>query len=182
MPTVATTWKFAVSEPGRDFAQQRDSAVERAAPRLRSQTGPRASERRPTRPSAISMYVPSEHREAGGRAAGRLDRDRAPVGVRREQPPQPLVRPAPVVLRRGVVHLDAVRRGEHASAGSGHAVQLAHRLRRVVAVLEHLRAEDEVERAVLDGQRLDAARRSSAAGFATTSTPTYSLARSAKKG
>ena len=65
------------------------------------------------------------------------------------------MRPAPVVLGRGVVHLDAVRRGEHAPAGSRDAPQLAHRLRRVVAVLEHLRAEDDIEARVLDRQRLD---------------------------
>ena len=68
-----------------------------------------------------------------------------PVGIRREEPPQPLVRPAPVVDRRGVVPLDSVRRGEHAAPGSGDATKLAHGLRRVVAVLEHLRAEHEVE-------------------------------------
>ena len=70
--------------------------------------------------------------------------------------PQALVRPAPVVHAARGGTLDAVRRGEHAAARRGHPAQLPHRLRRVVAVLEHLGAEDDVEGAVLDRQRLDA--------------------------
>jgi hypothetical protein len=48
-------------------------------------------------------------------------------------------------------------------------------------VLEHLGAEDDVEARVVDGQGLDGPS-SSATGFSTMSTPTYSVARSAKKG
>ena len=79
------------------------------------------------------------------------------VGVLLEQPAQALVGPAPVVDRRRVVDLDPVRRGEHPPAGPRDPAQLADGLSRVVAVLEHLGAEDDVERRVLDRQRLDRA-------------------------
>jgi len=62
-----------------------------------------------------------------------------------EQARETGVRPAPVVGRRGVVDLHAVRRGEHTAAGGGDAPQLADRLLRVDRVLEHLCAEDHVE-------------------------------------
>ena len=54
-----------------------------------------------------------------------------------------------------MVHLHPVGGREHAPARSDRAPQLADGLRRVVAVLEHLVAEDEVEGAVLDRERLD---------------------------
>ena len=67
------------------------------------------------------------------------------------------MRPAPVVGGRRVVWHDAVRRGEHAAARRGHAAQFANRPGRVVAVLEDLVAEDDVEARVLGGNRLDRA-------------------------
>ena len=56
-----------------------------------------------------------------------------------------------------MVHLHSVGGREHAAPGGNRATELADGLRRVVAVLEHLVAEDEVEGAVLDWQRLDRA-------------------------
>ena len=80
-----------------------------------------------------------------------------------------------------MVDLDAVRRGKNTAAGRGDAVELRHRPARVIAVLEHLRAENEVEAAgferyVLDGS--DHIRGRSG----TTSRPMYSVAILAKKG
>ena len=49
-----------------------------------------------------------------------------PVAVRPEQLLEPRVRPAPVVVRIGMVDLHAVRRGENPPAGRRHAPQLAH--------------------------------------------------------
>ena len=89
-------------------------------------------------------------------AAGSTDSDDQ-SRVRREQPPQPLVRPAPEILRRGVVDLHAVSRGEHPPPGCRHAPQLAHGLRGIVAVLEDLRAQHDVEGGVGDRERLDGA-------------------------
>src|SRR5262249_42247265 len=77
--------------------------------------------------------------------------------ARAEQPLEPGVRPAPVVLRRRVVDLDAVRGGEHPATGGEHTAQLAHRPLRVDRVLEHLGAEDDVEARVRDGELLDRA-------------------------
>jgi DNA primase large subunit len=54
-----------------------------------------------------------------------------------------------------VVDLDAVRRSEDAAAGLDHPAQLSDRLRRIVCVLQNLRAEDEVEARVVDGEALD---------------------------
>ena len=122
-----------------------------------------------------------QHREHDAVPRPRTHLDRSQSAPSSKQPPEPGVGPAPVVLRRRVVDLHAVRRGKHASAGRGDAPQLAHGVRRVVTVLEHLRAEDDVEARVVDRKRLDRPA-SSAAGFSTMSTPTYSLARSAKKG
>ena len=65
------------------------------------------------------------------------------------------MRPAPVVGGRGVVGHDAVRRDEHASARRSHAAELGDGLGGVVAVLEHLVAEHDVEGPVLDGKVLD---------------------------
>src|SRR5207248_5667212 len=57
----------------------------------------------------------------------------------------PLLREAPVVGRMGMVEPD-VRSGSHQiSARSQDAMDLAHRAPRVVAMLEHLRAQHEIE-------------------------------------
>ena len=173
---------------GRDDVEVRR---QRAGPRLAQQRGP-AVERRRRRGSAArpgparageaergGTRSPRTRRASIARHAAvpprRLDVDRPPLGVRLEQPSQARVRPAPVVLRaRGGSHCDAVRRGEHAPAGRRDAPELSHRLRRVVAVLEHLRAEDEVE---ARRPRPGAPRRAPRAprpGSSTTSTPTYS--------
>ena len=92
-----------------------------------------------------------------------------------EKPLEAGVRPPPVVDRRGVVDLDAVGRGEHAPAGSRDAAELPHRLRRVVAVLEHLRERTMSNHASSTGSA-STGPSSSAAAFSTTSTPTYSEA------
>ena len=94
---------------------------------------------------------------------------------------EPGVRPAPVVLGGGVVDLDAVRRGEHAAAGGRDAPQLADRLLRVDRVLEHL--VQRITSKLASGTGSDSTEPwTSAAGFSTTSTPTYSEAPSRKKG
>ena len=70
---------------------------------------------------------------------------------------------------------------EQPAAGRDDPEELAHRQRRVVAVLEHLDAEDDVEAAVFDA---GAPRRAAqlAPGFSTGSTPMYEVAYGAKSG
>ena len=80
-----------------------------------------------------------------------------------------------------MVPLRAVRRREHAPTGRRDAPELPHRLRRVVAVLEHLRAEDEIELAVADGEALHPADQIGALAFVDVDADVL-LARSAKKG
>ena len=54
-PTVATTWKFAVSEPGRGSPRSGKRRSSAAAVRFNSQTGPRASAFACARRKAISV-------------------------------------------------------------------------------------------------------------------------------
>ena len=60
-----------------------------------------------------------------------------------------------LVSRRRVVSHDSVGRHEHAAAGSRNTAELRDGLPRVVAVLEHLVAEDDVEAPVADREILD---------------------------
>ena len=124
---MATTWKFGISDPGTGLRSVALRASSAAPAVLSSQTGGRASN---VRRSAISTNVPSSiaSPEAVPAPGSIVSADQ--VGVLLEQPAQPLVRPAPVVDRGRVVDLHAVRRAEHATAGSGDPAQLAHRLGR----------------------------------------------------
>ena len=65
--------------------------------------------------------------------------------------------PAPVVDGRRVIDLDAVGGREHPPARTRDTPELPNGLSGVVAVLEHLRAEHDVERGVVDRQCLDRA-------------------------
>ncbi len=68
---------------------------------------------------------------------------------------EPVMGPAPVVLRVGVKGIDPVRREEHAAAGLDDTAELPHRRCRVGHVLQHLQAEHDVEARVLDRDRVD---------------------------
>ena len=74
-PTVATTWKFAVSEPGRGSRRSATRRSRASAARLNSQTGPPAS-RGTTCAAERDLGVhPEQHRETrrGPRAGANLD-------------------------------------------------------------------------------------------------------------
>ena len=112
------------------------------APTARRAPRPTRVDRRDERPGdaadvgAASREVEVEgeqHSEAGGRAGRGVTLTDAHSRVFPEQPLEARVRPAPVVVGRRVVDHHAVCRGEHAPAGRGHPVELADRLRRVVA-------------------------------------------------
>ena len=105
-----------------------------------------------------------QHRDAGGRAGGGRNGNGGPFAVVAENLLQPRVRPAPVVDGRRVVDLRPVRREQEPAAWRDGAEELANRERRVVRVLEHLVAEDDVEAAVLDRERLDRSRAARPAG------------------
>ena len=97
-----------------------------------------------------------QHPEARSGATGGSHVDRLPRRIQTEEPVKALVRPPPVVVWGGMVDLYPVRRGKNAPTGSSDAVELGHGPARVFTVLEHLRAEDDVEpvaveRYVLDG-------------------------------
>ena len=70
---------------------------------------------------------------------------------------EPLLRPAPEIDRVRVERPDAVSRRERVAAGLEHARDLPERLSGVARVLEHLGAEHDVERRVVDLERLDRA-------------------------
>ena len=150
----ATTWKLAIRLPGpgsRSCAERpsiaADSVLIPATSGLRDATDVGAS--------GCEIEVEGrDHSEAGGRAGRGRHPNRTPVDVVPEQLLEPRVGPAPVVGGRRVVGHHAVRRDEHAAAGGGDAGELRHGRGRVVAVLEHLDAEDDVEARVLERQRL----------------------------
>ena len=109
----ATTWKFGISDPGTGRAASRDRASS-AEPDAVEQPDRRPREHRaPQR----DLDVRAEQHRERRRRSRRQARPTATTTRRSlEQPPQPLVRPAPVVDRRGVVDLHAVRRRKHAAA------------------------------------------------------------------
>ena len=167
---------------GAQLAEERRAAVERSRRPVQQPDRPARQDCARARRQGELGVGAEEHRQAGCGAARRLDLEFAPLGVCREQAPQPLVRPAPVVNRRGVVPLDAVCGCKHPPARGRHAAELTDGLRRVVTMLEHLGAEHQVEGSRPRPGSDSTEPRSSAAGLSTTSTPTYSDARAAKKG
>ena len=157
MGTIAVTCRFANRAPGTGSRRSRTLPSSVVPARFRAQTGPRASPAAPARREPDLDEGADQHREGRRRPGRRDDAHRVPRPIAPEQPGQALVRPTPIVMRRWVVDLDAVGRGENAAAGGSHPAQLLDGQRRVVAVLEHLGAEDDVEAAVGHGQRLDGA-------------------------
>ena len=151
----ARTWKFAKRLPGPGSRRRADRPSIPMATRVDAgDERPRGQPEADAAESEVEIHR-EEHSEAGRGARGRRHPNRRPGPVLGEELLEPSVRPAPVVGRGRVVRHHAVRRGEHAAARRGDAVQLRHRLQGVVAVLEHLVAEDDVEGRVLDGEILD---------------------------
>ena len=136
-------------------AQRRDAPVERRAARVQQPDEALRDRRQVDAPKEQVEVDAGHRRQTGRRAARRIDLDRAPGGVAQEEELEAAVRPSPVVLGRRVVHLHAVGGGEHPPARRRHAVELGHCLVGVAGVLEHLRAEHDLEGLVLDGQVLD---------------------------
>ena len=95
--TVATTWKFAISDPGTARAAA-SAAVERGAGPVQEPDGRLRQRRAAERDLDISA---EEHRQRSSPCPRRRDLDRLPIGLAPRRAGGPCVRPAPVVLRRG---------------------------------------------------------------------------------
>ena len=117
--------------------------------------GPAREPRRMGAPTPDLDEGAEQHPEARGGATGGSHVDGLPRRIQTEEPVKALVRPPPVVVRGGMVDLYPVRRGKDAPTGSGDAVELGHSPARVFTVLEHLRAEDNVEPAAVERYVLD---------------------------
>ena len=181
--TSAMTWKFGINDPGTGWRRLELRASSADPARLSSETGPRASTAAAQRDLDIDA---EQHRERRRGARPWLDPQRRPALVLLQGSARTAVaaprassassrparggRPAPRASTRGRAHPGRSRGAAHAPPGPGRrsARAPACRGRRRMSHLSTGSASTEPSR--------------SAAGFSTTSTPTYSDATFAKKG